>query len=432
MFMNMTSWVHLGSMVLLIGGVASCAVDAMPEDTGVVALPVSDEDQLLAPSGASTDRFGTAVAISGDTIVVGAPYDDDAGTDAGAAHVFVRSGTSWIHQQTLTSATVGASDYFGLSVAISEETIVVGAHGDVVNGVRTGAAYVFVRSGSTWTEQARLAPSDGALNDSFGQSVGIDGDSVVVGSIMDDDLGTSSGSAYVFVRSGSTWTQQQKLTASDGAATDFFGNSVAISGDTIVAGSPNTTSNDTGAAYVFVRSGSTWSQQQKLVASDPATFDYFGFSVALSGDSALIGAYGVNSGLSTYNETGAAYAFVRSGSAWSQQQKLMASNIMINNPPVGLNTASQFGRSVAIDGDRAIVGSRHGRMSLASIGAGLVYSFTRSGSAWTEVEIVGASTAASGDQVGNSVSLDGTTTVVGAPEDDDSASNAGTAWVFAL
>ncbi|WP_438034059.1 FG-GAP repeat protein [Sorangium sp. So ce204] len=431
--MKMTSWIRLGSSVLLVAGVASCAVDAMPEeDTGLAALAVSDEDQLLAPSGASTDRFGTAVAISGDTVVVAAPFDDDAGTDAGAAHVFVRSGSSWVHQQTLTSTTVGSYDYFGISVAISGETIVVGAWGDVVNGVRTGAAYVFVRSGSTWTEQARLAASDGALDDSFGGSVGIDGDSVVVGSFMDDDLGTSSGSAYVFVRSGSTWTQQQKLTASDGSATDKLGNSVAISGDTVVAGSPDITSNDTGAAYVFVRSGSTWTQQQKLVASDTAPYDHLGFSVALSGDSAILGAYGANSSVSSSNQTGAAYVFVRSGSTWTEQQKLMASNITINTPPVALNASSQFGYSVAIDGDSAIVGSRFGRTSLAATGEGLAYRFTRSGSTWSEVEIIDASTAASGDQVGHSVSLDGTTTVVGAPYNDDSASNAGTAWVFAL
>jgi hypothetical protein len=427
MIMKRTSWIRLGSSALFLAGVASCGVDVVPEDTGFAALAVSDEDQLLAPSGASYDYFGTAVAISGDTVVVGAPSDDDAGTDAGAAYVFVRSGTSWVHQQTLTSATLGNYSYFGASVAISGETIVVGASGNA----NKGAAYVFVRSGSTWTQQQKLTASDGASNDSFGGSVGIDGDSVVVGSNMDDDLGATSGSAYVFVRSGSTWTQQQKLTASDGAGDDEFGKSVAISADTIVVGTPKSTNNNTGAAYVFVRSGSTWTQQQKLVASDPATFDYFGVSVAISGDSAIMGAYGVNYGSSPF-ETGAAYVFVRSGSTWTQQQKLMASNITTGNPTVYLNHMAQFGYSVAIDEDRAIVGSRFGRMNTATSGEGLAYSFTRSGSTWTEVEIIDASTAASGDQVGYSVSLDGTTTVVGAPEDDDSAMAAGTAWVFAL
>ena len=187
-----------------------------------------------------------------------------------------------------------ASDEFGVSVAISGDTLVVGAHGDNDNGTNSGSAYIFTRSGTlAWTQQAKLTASDGAADDEFGGSVAISGDTVVVGAVWNDDNGTDSGSAYIFTRSGTAWTEQAKLTASDGAADDNFGNSVAISGDTVVVGAWHDDDNgtDSGSAYIYTRSGTAWTEQAKLMASDGAADDEFGDSVAISGDTVVVGAF---------------------------------------------------------------------------------------------------------------------------------------------
>ena len=253
--------------------------------------------------------FGAPVSLSGETFVVGSSYDGD---NKGAAYVFVRSGTTCNPQQTLTAADGATGDYFGTSVALRGDTLVVGAEGD--DGSK-GSAYVFVWSGTAWTQQQKLTASDGVSSVRFGATVALSGDTLVVGADSDDDKGSMSGSVYVFVRSDTTWTQQQKLTASDGAAWDFFGDAVAMSGNTVVVGArgEDDKADGAGAAYVFVRSGSTWSQQQKLTANDGAAGDCFGNSVALSGDTLVVGA--------RRNE--AAYVFVRSGTTWSEQESLL-------------------------------------------------------------------------------------------------------------
>jgi len=207
----------------------------------------------------------------------------------------VRSGGTWTEQQKLTASDATVFDSFGFSVAISGDTAVAGAYGDdTPAGTDAGSAYVFVRSEGTWTEQQKLTASDAAAEDLFGGSVAISGDTVVAGAYVDDTpAGEDTGSAYVFVRSGGTWTEQQQLTASDAAADDGFGLSVAVSGDTVVAGAylDETPAGEyAGSAYVFVRSGGAWTEQQKLTASDAAAEDEFGYSVAVSGDTVVAGA----------------------------------------------------------------------------------------------------------------------------------------------
>jgi hypothetical protein len=261
--------------------------------------------------------------------------------------VFVRSGTTWTQQAKLTASDGVSNDYFGYSVAISGNTAVTGA---VAKNSLTGAAYVFVRSGTAWSQQAKLTASDGAANDYFGDSVAVSGSTAVVGARQN----SSTGAAYVFVPSGTTWSQQAKLTASDAAPLDNFGVWVAVSGSTTVVGAFGKNSN-TGAAYVFVRSGTTWSQQAELTAFDAAQSDNFGLSVALSGSIALVGASGKSS------NKGAAYVFVRSGTTWSQQSELTASDSVSND---------YFGVSVALSGSNAVVGAQ-GKNSFT--GAAYVY-----------------------------------------------------------
>jgi hypothetical protein len=305
------------------------------------------QTQLTASNGAAYDTFGMSVAIKGDTVVVGAgQHDVGANTDQGSAYVFVRSGTTWSEQAILVASDGAAGDGLGRA-AISGDTVVVGANGDDAS---QGSAYVFVRSGTTWSEQAKLVASDGAAGDQLG-NVAIDGDTAVVCAPF-DDLGTNvdQGSAYVFVRSGATWSQQEKLIDSDGDGSDWFGGSVAISGETVLVGAQLKyvgSNPGQGSTFVFVRSGTTWSQQAQLTASDGAAGDQLGI-MAIDGDTVVVGAYIKDVG-GNYAQ-GSAYIFVRSGTNWSQQCKLTASDGAVQDG---------FGYSVAISGNTVVVDSRY-------------------------------------------------------------------------
>ncbi|MBN1256230.1 MAG: cadherin domain-containing protein [Planctomycetes bacterium] len=285
----------------------------------------TQEAKLTASDGAASDVFGGSVSISDDYAIVGANGDDDNGNNSGSAYIFKRDGTSWTEQAKLT-ASDGVEYYcFGNSVSISGDYAVVGAYEDEENGNGSGAAYIFKRDGTNWTEQTKLAASDAAEYDFFGLSVSISGDYAVVGSYGDDDNGSFSGSAYVFKRDGTSWIQEAKLTASDGAADDYFGQSVSISGDYTVIGANRDDDNgtDSGSAYVFKRDGTSWTEEAKLTASDGAMNDYFGCSVSISGVYAIVGANGNND---NGPDSGSAYIFVRNGTSWTEQIKITASD----------------------------------------------------------------------------------------------------------
>jgi uncharacterized repeat protein (TIGR01451 family) len=384
----------------------------------------SEQQKLLVSDGAPEDRLGYSVSISGDTVVAGARLDDVLGSlDAGSADVFVRSGTAWSEQQKLVATVSGAAfELFGTSVSISGDTAVIGAERDATaGGMDAGAAYVFVRSGTAWSEQQKLMASDGGAGHFFGGSVSISGDTLVVGARLAPSPGGSAGAAYVFTRSGTTWTEQQKLVASDGASGDFFGASVSVSGNTIVVGAErdaNAGGFEAGAAYVFVRAGTTWTQQQKLVASDGADFDDFGFSVALDGDRAVVGA------LQDDNPggfaAGSAYVFERAGTVWTQQQKLLASDGA---------AFDFFGYSVSVSGTTVLVGAYADDTS-GETDAGSAYVFVGSGPFWIEQQKLMASDATQDDEFGRAVSVYGNTAVIGASFDDAPAADSGSAYVF--
>jgi len=285
-------------------------------------MSVTERQKLLASDGDANDNFGYSVSISGDYAILGAEGDD---SGKGSAYIFKWNGTSWVEQQKLTASDGNTSDYFGWSVSISGDYAIVGAYGDDVNGTYSGSAYIFKRDGTNWVEQQKLLASDGATYDQFGISVSISGDFALVGALLDDVNGTYSGSAYIFKRDGTSWVEQQKLTASDGADGDWFGSSVSISGDFALVGAFLDDGNviDSGSAYIFKRDGTSWVQQQKLTASDGAADDYFGCSVSISGDYAIVGAYGGNGNVI---DSGSAYISKWNGTSWSEQAKLTASD----------------------------------------------------------------------------------------------------------
>ena len=476
-------------------------------------VSTSTAAKLTASDGEATDEFGKSVAVDYDTVVVGAHTDDHDEIFSGAAYVFTKPADGWATTSTaakLTASPVYGLEAFGFSVAVDGDTIVVGApqEGEDGNLDFSGAAYVFTKPADGWgatSTAAKLTASDGAAYDYFGISVALDGDTVVVGANYDDDDGTNSGAAYVFTKPASGWvtaTETVKLTASDGAADDSFGISVAVDGDTVVVGAygDDDKGSKSGSAYTYKvsdwtdipSSGSgetnatsytvtglttgleydiriratnsvgtgvasdvatvkllgppvkptgltgvggdtqatlTWydpsdssitgyeyrrqRQVAKLTASDGASDDWFGWSMAMDGDTAVVGARTDDS------TAGSAYVLTQQSGVWSQVAKLTASDGA---------AGEEFGESVSIDGETVVVGApQHDG------GKGVAYLFTKPGTGWadaTETAKLTASDGSGGDEFGDSVAVDGDTVVVGAPLDDDNISNSGSAYVF--
>ena len=487
--------------------IASNDSDESPFDidllgSGVSALGVAQQAYLKASNTGADDQFGFSVAVSGETVVVGAPGEasnatgvngnggNNSAINAGAAYVFVRSGATWSQQAYLKASNPDAEDSFGHSVGVSGDTVVVGAwqedssaggvngdQGD--NSVRnSGAAYVFVRSGTTWSQQAYLKASNPDTLDYFGWSVAVSGDTVIVGADSEDSNASgvngngldnsteSSGAAYVFQRAGTNWFQQAYLKASNTQADDHFGWSVGLSGDTAVVGALWESSNATGvngnggdnsalnsgAAYVFVRNADAWSQQAYVKASNTEATDLFGYSVAVSGDTLVVGAIQEDGGTTGVSgdgsdnsapDSGAAYVFARSGATWNQQAYLKAFNT---------ETLDSFGYSVSVSGDTALIGAwREDSNATALNGnatdnsaqdSGAAFLFKRSETTWSGRTYVKASNTGQGDSFGYSVSVAGDLMVAGAPseagngvgvngnQNDNSAPGSGAAYVL--
>jgi hypothetical protein len=286
----------------------------------------TEQTKLVAGDPGQSDNFGYSVAISGDYAIVGA-YQEDPNdiSGAGSAYIFKRNGDTWTQQTKLVADDKQQSDLFGWSVAIDGDYAIVGARGEDPDGNSSaGAAYIFKRIGDTWTQQTKLVAGDKQPGDNFGDSVAISGDYAIVGAYAEDPDGNSNaGAAYIYTRNGTTWSQQQKIQAGDGADSDNFGCSVSLSGDYAIVGARfedpgNPELLNAGSAYIFKLIGDTWTQQTKLVADDKQPSDNFGVSVSIIGDYAIVGANGDDS------YTGAAYIFKRIGDTWTQQTKLVA------------------------------------------------------------------------------------------------------------
>jgi hypothetical protein len=462
-------------------------------------------DQVVygkASNADAFDHFGLRVALYGDTLVVAAygeasvaigpdaNQQDNTAPGAGAVYVFVRHGATWMQEAYLKASNTEFADSFGSSVALYGDTLAVGADNEASAATRSngnqqddsapgaGAVYVFVRSGTTWTQQAYLKASNTGAADAFGASLALYEDTLAVGADREasattgvngnqqDDTAPVAGAVYVFVRHGATWTQEAYLKASNAEAYDGFGSSLALYGDTLAVGAPgedsaargldgnqqDNTANSAGAVYVFVRNGTTWLQQAYVKASNADVADLFGLSVALGGDTLAVGAYGEASAATgpdgdqednTASFAGAVYVFVRTGTRWTQRAYLKASNT---------EAYDGFGSSVALCGDTLAVGAsaeasaatgpNGDQQDDTARGAGAVYVFVRSGAAWTQQTYLKASNTGAGDSFGAALALDGDTLAVGAPaedsaaagldgsEQDNTASGAGAVYVF--
>ena len=262
----------------------------------------ASQGKLIPDDLAASDEFGFAVDMYRSTAVASAPHHDDTVADSGAVYVFERSGISWLQQAKLLASNAVAGDLFGYSVAIDGDTVVVGAP-FVGGGSEDGAVYVFVRTGTTWSEQAILVPSVPAAGDRFGFQVAISGDTLIAGAPNRDSATNDAGGAFIFVRTGTTWSEEGKLRASDAGAGEFFGTSVSLDGDRALIGSirADGLNADTGAAYLFERTAGNWSEQVKFSELESAAGDLYGSGVSLSGSHITIGspnhdALGANSG----------------------------------------------------------------------------------------------------------------------------------------
>ena len=363
------------------------------------------EQKVTASDGTANSYFGSAAALNGSAALIGADGDN---SFQGAVYLFAKSNGSWSEGQKLTASDGLPGDEFGYRVVLADNTLLVGAFTATVGGVVSqGAAYVFTQSNGTWSESQKLIASDGALFDNFGASVALDGSTLVVGANGATVGGNpAQGAVYVFTESNGTWTQTQKLTANDGAAYDNFALSVALKGSTILVGSPHAAIGGNagqGALYVFTESNGTWSQTQKLAASDGATNDSFGESVALEGGTALIGAY--NATINGHIWQGAVYFFTESNGSWSEGQKLTASD-----GTAGAN----FGNAVALNGSTALIGA-----DASTVGSntyqGKAYLFTESGGNWSQSDTFIASDGAVDDYFGAALAWDGVTALISTP-----------------
>ena len=375
------------------------------------------EVQITAGDGAAQDYFGGAVAISGIYAVAGARGDDDNGADSGAVYIFKRDGTVWIQQVKLTPSDGDAGDRFGSCVAISGDYVIVGAPFDDDNGSDSGAAYIFKRDGTTWTQQAKLKAGN-AAEDLLGTSVSICGEYALVGIPGDDDNGADAGTACIFRRNGTTWSVHARLTAGDGAAEDTFGAAVSITGTHAIVGTPGDDDNGSGSgsAYIFNLDGDSWREQQKIIAADGAADDAFGTAVSLFADHGIVGAPQNNDNGAC---SGSACIFKLNGGIWSEQQKLIAGDGAAED---------RFGISVAMSENWVVVGARGDADN--GFGSGSAYLFRQSGTVWSEQPKLTAGDGAANDRFGGCVSISGGDVIVGAMNADYYGQDSGSVYIY--
>lgn len=435
----------------------------------------NNEHKLYASDAEENDQFGCSVAIFGDMALVGAMYEDTRASNAGAVYAYYYNGADWIEQKLMASDGE-AHNHFGKSIDLDGTVAVVGAPKRGENGNQSGVIYTFNRSGNTWTQSEKLCPSDNTLYDYFGGSVAISNDWIAVGSIGNDivNISGNSGAVYFFQKQTGHWLEKDKVTGNNPEDNDEFGYAVDIYGDyaLLTAWKEDDNGSNSGSAYIFKKSGTSWLEQDKLLPSDGASSDYFGNSASLDGDYAVVGSAEHDYGDDL--DCGSVYVFERNVTVWSQTDILTADVITaedffgkafaINGSVVvvgcpgdddnGNNSGSvftyenntddftyitkvfasdgcayrYFGSAIAMDGDWLIVGVPLDNDMGDEAGAAYVYHWT--GSSWDEVSKISGSDTEEGDQFGNSVAIVGQDFLVGAWHEDSNALNAGSVYYF--
>lgn len=374
---------------------------------------VGQTAKLLASDASSHSAFGASLAQSDDRILIGAFVSDGVARASGSAYIFRADGGSWAEQIKLTASDASELDWFGASVALDRDLAIIGAPQIFNDGA--GAAYVFRFDGTTWNEEAKLIASDGDVRDGFGSSVSVSGDIAIVGAPMvDDGAVVWTGAAYIFRHTGGEWTEVQELTAPDPQTQDKFGGHVCVRGNRAIVGATQFPDRS-GAAYVYHNDGNEWILEATLTGHDSTSGDIFSRSISLNDGRILIGALGDD------DRTGSAYVFRHDGENWMEAAKLTASDAAKN---------AEFGSSVSLSGDFAVIGAQ--KEDDVASGSGAAYVFRFDGVNWNEQYKLTASDLwrPRNARFGMAVSLDGDVGVVGADGTDAFGDQTGSAYVF--
>lgn len=401
----MTMFTRLGVYFLL------ASAGFTPSATAQI-IGATEAVKLLANDGNSGDYYGKSVALDGTTLAIGAWMDDHLGDQAGSVYVYVLNGPNWVLQQKLTVTTVSSQYRFGESLSLQGDRLAVGCAWDGVGAYQSGAVYVFERSGTVWTQTAKLKGSNVFYNRNLGRSVALDGDTIAAGAPIECCFSNPPGNVYVFRLVGGVWIEEAVLSGQGALASAALGHSVALAGDLLVAGEPHfrytTNAQTPGFAHVYLRTGSVWTETQRL--SNPSGYmnGLFGQSVAFEGNTIVIGA-------PEGPVHGQAYVFEDVGGTWTLTQQLL---------PNDERVAGEFGESVAIEGAQIAVG--------APLAVGGVYVFERSAGTWTQRSKLIQSEAGLSDRLAGAVTLDGGRLLAGAQSDDDLGTESGAAFLYAL
>jgi len=354
--------------------------------------------KLLPADGAAEDFFGNAVATNGEIAVVGAWFDDNL---KGSAYIFRRNGDTWSEEEKLIASDGSSYDFFGHSVAIYEDNVIIGASG----ANNKGAAYIFHYNGNSWTQSQKLTAGNGMSYDSFGFSVSLDEDYALVGAVGAQTL---KGAVYIFKKNGSSWQEEEMLTGPLYASS--FGSAVDISDETILIGA-----SDNSYAFTFMLDNTTWVMTAELQDLNGSIYDEFGATVSIDGDLAVVGATHHQNG---NGATGAAYIYKRQGSNWVEEEKIVAEDGELDDH---FGVVSMFGSTV-------VVGAYHD--DDYGLDAGTVYLYQKENDNWEFKQKLFASDGFAGDELGSSIAVFSDVIVAGAPDDNDNGSNSGSAYVF--
>ncbi|MCP3928587.1 MAG: T9SS type A sorting domain-containing protein [Bacteroidetes bacterium] len=372
--------------------------------TILFCVTITAQIKLIPDDGSAGDFFGAAGAIYGNYAIFSSIFDDDNGTSSGSAYVFKKTGETWIQESKLTPDEGVAGDWFFIGALY--EDYAIGMAG--ISG--PDRIYIFKRTGTSWTQEAKLIPDDCVTSDFF-HDAAFDGNYAIIGSCWDDVNGAKSGSAYVFKRTGTTWTQEAKLTPDDGNAGDWFGNIVAINGEYVAISAPY--NNQQGAVYIFKRTGETWIQEAKLIASDGIAQDGFGVSLEMHGDLLVAGAPGESA-----DKNGFVCVYKRTGTTWIQEAKLI--------PDDGA-AGDQFGVRIAINEDCIIIGAEFDDDNGENSGS--AYVFTSEGTTWTQHRKISPDDGMEGDRFGRDVVIYDNEVFIGAPGDNNGS---GSVYVYPI